>query len=127
MRHVLLTSAVATALPDAWAPVAACRELFVDGYDASSNRIYDKVNGLTCHQCRQKTLGKRTSCSGCHSLQVGLSCLTGLTLQGQVLSHPRAAPQSGSNCRVAGAPLSNLCAGCAVWRLPLHAVWRECG
>jgi predicted amidophosphoribosyltransferase len=46
------------------------RELFVDGYDAAGNRIYDKVNGLTCHQCRQKTLGKRTSCSGCGSLQV---------------------------------------------------------
>ncbi|KAK9823588.1 hypothetical protein WJX72_004050 [[Myrmecia] bisecta] len=43
--------------------------LFVDGYDASGNRIYDKVNGKTCHQCRQKTLGLHTSCSDCQSLQ----------------------------------------------------------
>eukprot|EP00887_Chlorella_sp_A99_P006806 scaffold2.g6806.t1 len=48
-------------------------ELFVDGYDAQGNRIYDKVNGQTCHQCRQKTLGKRTSCSQCQSLQ-GVFC-----------------------------------------------------
>lgn len=48
-------------------------ELFQDGYDAQGNRIYDKVNGLTCHQCRQKTLGKRTSCSKCDSLQ-GVFC-----------------------------------------------------
>ena len=47
-----------------------CRELFVDGYDAQGNRIYDKVNGQTCHQCRQKTLGKRTACAGCESLTV---------------------------------------------------------
>jgi hypothetical protein len=48
-------------------------ELFVDGYDANGNRIYDKVNGQTCHQCRQKTLGKRTCCSGCESL-TGVFC-----------------------------------------------------
>lgn len=48
-------------------------ELFVDGYDAQGNRIYDKAAGLTCHQCRQKTLGKRTSCSTCQSLQ-GVFC-----------------------------------------------------
>jgi hypothetical protein len=47
-----------------------CRTLFEDGYDAAGNRVYDKVNGLTCHQCRQKTLGKRTCCAGCESLQV---------------------------------------------------------
>lgn len=47
-----------------------CRELFVDGYDALGNRIYDKVEGQTCHQCRQKTMGKRTSCSKCQSLSV---------------------------------------------------------
>lgn len=47
-----------------------CRELFVDGYDAQGNRIYDKVEGQTCHQCRQKTMGKRTSCSKCQSLSV---------------------------------------------------------
>ncbi len=29
-----------------------------------------QVNGQTCHQCRQKTLGKRTCCSGCESLTV---------------------------------------------------------
>lgn len=48
-------------------------ELFIDGYDSAGNRIYDKVNGQTCHQCRQKTLGKRTSCSSCNSLQ-GVFC-----------------------------------------------------
>ncbi len=42
----------------------------MDGYDASGERIYDKVNGQTCHQCRQKTLGKRTACSCCQSLRV---------------------------------------------------------
>lgn len=46
------------------------RELFVDGTDASGKRVYDKVNGMTCHQCRQKTLGKHTTCSCCNSLQV---------------------------------------------------------
>lgn len=48
-------------------------ELFVDGYDAHGNRVYDKAAGMTCHQCRQKTLGKRTSCSSCGSLQ-GVFC-----------------------------------------------------
>lgn len=48
-------------------------DLFVDGYDAKGERVYDKVNGQTCHQCRQKTLGKRTACSGCHTLQ-GVLC-----------------------------------------------------
>ena len=47
--------------------------LFVDGYDESGNRIYDKVTGQTCHQCRQKTLGKRTQCSKCESLS-GVFC-----------------------------------------------------
>ena len=47
--------------------------LFVDGYDAQGNRIYDKVNGQTCHQCRQKTLGLRTCCSQCSSLH-GVFC-----------------------------------------------------
>lgn len=47
-----------------------CRELFVDGYDPQGNRVYDKVEGQTCHQCRQKTMGKRTSCSKCQSLSV---------------------------------------------------------
>eukprot|EP00891_Asterochloris_glomerata_P008819 jgi/Astpho2/8819/fgenesh1_pg.00129_%23_17_t len=49
-------------------------ELFVDGYDPSTGkRVYDKVNGMTCHQCRQKTLGHHTSCSSCSSLQ-GVLC-----------------------------------------------------
>eukprot|EP00892_Ulva_mutabilis_P010435 jgi/Ulvmu1/7764/UM039_0072.1 len=43
--------------------------LFKDGYCAhTGKRIYDKVDGVTCHQCRQKTLGARTSCSRCHTL-----------------------------------------------------------
>lgn len=40
----------------------------MDGYDADGNRVYDKVHGATCHQCRQKTLGRRTSCASCGSL-----------------------------------------------------------
>lgn len=43
--------------------------VFQDGYDDKGNKIYDKANGKTCHQCRQKYLGKRTSCSQCQSLQ----------------------------------------------------------
>ena len=55
----------------------------MDGYDAQGNRVYDKVEGQTCHQCRQKTMGKRTSCSQCQSLSVRprpclLSCITSL-------------------------------------------------
>ena len=46
------------------------RELFKDGYDSNGNRIYDKVEGMTCHQCRQKTLGRHTSCSQCQTLHV---------------------------------------------------------
>ncbi len=46
------------------------RDLFMDGYDAKGDRIYDKVAGQTCHQCRQKTMGKRTCCSKCNSLSV---------------------------------------------------------
>eukprot|EP00884_Botryococcus_braunii_P007179 jgi/Botrbrau1/16462/Bobra.0142s0057.1 len=47
-------------------------ELFVDGYE-NGVRVYDKVSGKTCHQCRQKTLGRHTSCSHCNSLQ-GVFC-----------------------------------------------------
>jgi hypothetical protein len=47
--------------------------LFRDGYDSKGNRLYDKAAGLTCHQCRQKTLGKRTACSRCESLR-GVFC-----------------------------------------------------
>jgi hypothetical protein len=56
------------------------RELFVDGYDETGNRIYDKVNGMTCHQCRQKTLGRHTTCSECNSLHVRLLLSTPETL-----------------------------------------------
>ncbi|KAM7262877.1 hypothetical protein ACFE04_000560 [Oxalis oulophora] len=42
---------------------------FVDGYGKDGKRIYDPVNGKTCHQCRQKTLGHRTSCSQCNMVQ----------------------------------------------------------
>ncbi|BDA49120.1 probable cell division cycle-associated 7-like protein at N-terminal half [Coccomyxa sp. Obi] len=48
-------------------------ELFKDGYDAQGNRIYDKISGMTCHQCRQKTLGLHTSCSECQTLH-GVFC-----------------------------------------------------
>ncbi|KAL0386174.1 UNVERIFIED_CONTAM: Cell division cycle-associated protein 7 [Sesamum radiatum] len=34
--------------------------------DQNVKRLYDSVNGITCHQCRQKTLGPRTECSICH-------------------------------------------------------------
>ena len=48
-----------------------CRKLFEDGYDLATNRrVYDSREGRTCHQCRQKTLGKRTQCSRCHSATV---------------------------------------------------------
>jgi len=46
------------------------RVLKVDGYDAAGERVYDKVHGKTCHQCRQKTIGKRTHCSHCQSADV---------------------------------------------------------
>ncbi|KAL1556984.1 hypothetical protein AAHA92_12529 [Salvia divinorum] len=43
--------------------------LFVDGYGKDGKRIYDPINGKTCHQCRQKTLGQRTHCSNCSMVQ----------------------------------------------------------
>ncbi|XP_047983134.1 cell division cycle-associated protein 7-like [Salvia hispanica] len=43
--------------------------LFVDGYGKDGKRIYDPINGKTCHQCRQKTLGQRTHCSSCNMVQ----------------------------------------------------------
>ena len=46
------------------------RVLKVDGYDAAGERVYDRVHGKTCHQCRQKTIGKRTACSECQSADV---------------------------------------------------------
>ncbi|XP_073293403.1 uncharacterized protein [Primulina huaijiensis] len=39
--------------------------LYVDGYDEDGQRIYDHVEGKSCHQCRQKTLGHHTECSKC--------------------------------------------------------------
>ncbi|KAH7433086.1 hypothetical protein KP509_07G054500 [Ceratopteris richardii] len=44
-------------------------ELFKDGFAEDGTRIYDSVRGKTCHQCRQKTLGLRTTCSRCCSLR----------------------------------------------------------
>ncbi|CAA0833978.1 Zinc-finger domain of monoamine-oxidase A repressor R1 [Striga hermonthica] len=43
-------------------------ELYVDGYDEDGQRIYDPVNGKSCHQCRQKTLGFHTTCSKCEAV-----------------------------------------------------------
>ncbi|KAL9245757.1 hypothetical protein vseg_019373 [Gypsophila vaccaria] len=42
---------------------------FVDGYTADGTRIYDSVQGKTCHQCRQKTMGQRTRCCKCNLVQ----------------------------------------------------------
>ncbi|KAL0310364.1 UNVERIFIED_CONTAM: Cell division cycle-associated protein 7 [Sesamum calycinum] len=36
-------------------------------FDDKDKRLYDSVNGITCHQCRQKTLGPRTECNACHN------------------------------------------------------------
>ncbi|GAA0163154.1 hypothetical protein LIER_19095 [Lithospermum erythrorhizon] len=43
--------------------------LFVDGCGKDGKRIYDSINGKTCHQCRQKTLGHRTHCCKCNMVQ----------------------------------------------------------
>ncbi|KAF9600577.1 hypothetical protein IFM89_010063 [Coptis chinensis] len=48
-------------------------DLFVDGYTKDGVRIYDPINGKTCHQCRQKTLGHRTHCIECN-LVTGQFC-----------------------------------------------------
>ncbi|CAA7033198.1 unnamed protein product [Microthlaspi erraticum] len=42
---------------------------FVDGYAKDGKRMHDPFKGKTCHQCRQKTLGHRTHCSGCEMVQ----------------------------------------------------------
>lgn len=55
-----------------WGTVLCCRPLFVDGYSSDGTRVYDKLNGQTCHQCRQKTIGLRTQCSKCSSHKVRL-------------------------------------------------------
>ncbi|KAL8064757.1 hypothetical protein ABFX02_01G112500 [Erythranthe guttata] len=33
--------------------------------DDDNKPFYDPINGITCHQCRQKTLGLRTDCNLC--------------------------------------------------------------
>ncbi|KAL7160672.1 hypothetical protein ABFS83_01G112800 [Erythranthe nasuta] len=33
--------------------------------DDDNKPLYDPINGITCHQCRQKTLGLRTDCNLC--------------------------------------------------------------
>ncbi|KAI3702467.1 hypothetical protein L6452_28205 [Arctium lappa] len=43
--------------------------LMVDGYDDEGNRIYDTYEGKSCHQCRQKTRGLRTTCCKCNLVQ----------------------------------------------------------
>ncbi|WVZ51086.1 hypothetical protein U9M48_002265 [Paspalum notatum var. saurae] len=43
--------------------------LFMDSFGKDGKRIYDQVSGQTCHQCRQKTLGHRTSCCKCQIVQ----------------------------------------------------------
>lgn len=40
-------------------------ELNIDGCDGYGEKIYDDVDGLTCHQCRQKTLARVTICRCC--------------------------------------------------------------
>ena len=62
-------------------PCISGRELFQDGYDANGDRVYDKIGGLTCHQCRQKTAGKRTVCSCCNSLNVIMPSPTTVSMQ----------------------------------------------
>ncbi|EPS70256.1 hypothetical protein M569_04505 [Genlisea aurea] len=44
-------------------------KLLVDGYGKDGKRIYDPINGKTCHQCRQKTLGFHTHCCKCNMVQ----------------------------------------------------------
>ncbi|XP_022148527.1 uncharacterized protein LOC111017154 [Momordica charantia] len=43
--------------------------LCVDGYGQDGKCMYDPINGESCHQCRQKTLGHHTHCSKCNSGQ----------------------------------------------------------
>lgn len=111
---------------------AASLTLIFPGAPCSLCSIYDKVNGQTCHQCRQKTLGKRTSCSGCGSLQVGRE-------EGRECYrlHP-AVPDNSACDSQPPCMLQNLCvltlcpacilpcAGRAVRRLPVHAVSLAC-
>lgn len=43
--------------------------LLVGEFGKDGRCIYDPINGKTCHQCRQKTLGHRTHCSKCQLLR----------------------------------------------------------
>lgn len=45
------------------------------GVFVQGSRVYDPVNGITCHQCRQKTIEKKTECSHCHKGHICARCL----------------------------------------------------
>lgn len=45
------------------------------GVFVQGSRVYDPVNGITCHQCRQKTIEKKTQCSRCHKGHLCSRCL----------------------------------------------------
>ena len=47
-------------------------------WSARMPKRYDSVSGVTCHQCRQKTIDPKTTCTVCHSLR-GSFC--GMCLQ----------------------------------------------
>lgn len=98
-------------------------ELFVDGYDSSGNRVYDSVSGQTCHQCRQKTLGRRTTCACCASLQ-GVFCGDCLFMRyGENVEEAAADP--GASCArnvvvVGGGPPRRRCMGYAGFGVQLR-------
>ena len=80
------------------------RELFQDGYDVSTGkRIYDRVAGMTCHQCRQKTLGLHTSCSQCETLHVRASPPSSSADRLRMHAQPLAVPHS-TNTHATSAP-----------------------
>ncbi|CAK7329787.1 unnamed protein product [Dovyalis caffra] len=43
--------------------------LHLDGCGDDGKRVYDPEMGETCHQCRQKTLGRHTHCNKCNLVQ----------------------------------------------------------
>eukprot|EP00741_Cyanophora_paradoxa_P023427 tig00021582_g22631.t1 len=51
-------------------------ELLVNQEMKRKRGLYDKENGVTCHQCRQKTSDKKTECSGkeCRKTEKGHFC-----------------------------------------------------
>lgn len=73
--------------------------LNVEGFGEDGERLYDPVNGTSCHQCRQKTIQKHTYCSKCRSGQ-GQLC-------GDCLY-----TRYGENLSEAVKNLSWLCPGC---------------